>query len=211
MQITTTKKILTIAIIDNDNFFIVGLKIAISTYLKSKNREVKFIIGQDITPSADITFQAVRSGTFITPHSQRQAAFDEPHYFIIVDNKDSHLEHLYRDVKKSNIIYRHQSVDTLLQLIEGVIFYPQQLPEKKSSEPKAFFRQSLTTREYEVLCHLQQGKTHINTANCMGINVKSISYHKRAAMRKLNFKRTNELFHWMLRGGLSPHQRIKGN
>lgn len=204
-------KTLTIAIIDDDNFYMAGLVMALSTYFKSKNRKVKFIPGHSVAAASDITFQAIRCGTFIAPHNQYHANSGKSHYFAIVDNRDFHLQHLYRNLEKNDVFYRHQPVNTLLQLIENKIFSSQQLPETHQSEQEVFLREPLTLREHEVLCHLKQGKTHAGAANCLGIKVKTISSHKRAAMKKLNFRRTNELFHWMLQGGLSRHQPIKGH
>lgn len=204
-------KTLIIAIIDDDQFYIAGLMMALSAYFKNKNRKVKFILGHWMTEPADITFQAIRCGTFIAPRSQYHTNRGKSHYFAIVDNRDFHLQHLYRHVEKNDVIYRRQPVNTLLQRIENKLFSPQKLPETHMSEQEVFPREPLTLREHEVLCHLVQGKTHACTANCLGIKVKTISSHKRAAMKKLNFRRTNELFHWMLQGGLSRHQPIKGH
>lgn len=199
---------LTITIIDDDNFYMAGLVMVLSTYFKNKKWKVKFIPWHSITGSVDITFQAIRCGTFIEPRNQYNANSSKLHYFTIVDKRDLHLQHLYRDVEKNNTIYRHQSVNILLQLIEKKLFLSQPLPGKHLPEHDVFLREQLTLREHEVLCHLEQGKTHACAANCMGIKVKTISSHKRAAMKKLNFRRTNELFHWMLKGGLSRYQPI---
>ncbi|EGS1685937.1 helix-turn-helix transcriptional regulator [Enterobacter cloacae] len=204
-------KKLTIAIIDDDKFFMTGLMMALPAYFKNKKRNVSFILGHSITEPADIIFQAIRCGTFIDPRSQYHVNSGKSHYFAIVDNRDFHLQHLYRNLEKNDVFYRHQPVNTLLQLIENKIFSSQQLPETHQSEQEVFLREPLTLREHEVLCHLKQGKTHAGAANCLGIKVKTISSHKRAAMKKLNFRRTNELFHWMLQGGLSRHQPVKGH
>ena len=114
-------------------------------------------------------------------------------------------------MEKNNVFYRHQSVTTLLQLIEKKLVLSQPFTGNHLAEEQVFLREPLTLREHEVLCHLKQGKTHASAANCLGIKVKTISSHKRAAMKKLNFRRTNELFHWMLQGGLTRHQPIKGH
>lgn len=204
-------KKLTIAILDDDNYYMAGLIVALSAYFKNKNRKVNFHLGHGMKEPADITFQAIRCGTFIDPRGQYHADSSKSHYFAIVDNRDFHLQHLYRHVEKNNVFYRHQPVNTLLQLIEKKLFSPQELPETHLSEQEIFPGEPLTLREHEVLCHLVQGKTHACAANCLGIKVKTISSHKRAAMKKLNFRRTNELFHWMLQGGLSRHQPIKGH
>jgi DNA-binding CsgD family transcriptional regulator len=204
-------KTLLIAIIEDDNFFTEGLIMALSDYFKGKNKKAIFITGNSFTGRVDIIFQTIRCGTVIIPHCRYNSNSGRSHYFAIVDDRDSRLQKLYRDVKKSNVFSRHESVDTLLQLIERKLYSPQAILEKSLLKQQVYLREPLTPRELEVLYYLKQGKTHTSAANCMGISVKTISSHKRAAMKKLNFKRSNELFHWMLQGGLSRHESIKEN
>ncbi|HEJ9055886.1 TPA: response regulator transcription factor [Serratia fonticola] len=194
---------LTISIIDDDKFFIAGLVMALSSYFK--NKKIRFYSGRSCGITADIVFQAIRCGTFIAPASSSGDS-SATLYFAIADRKDAHLQHLYRGVATSNILYRHQSVSTILQLIENILLSHQPPPEDTQQTTKVCLHEPLTRREQEVLYHLKQGKAHASVASCMGIKEKTISSHKRAAMKKLNFRRTSELFHWMLQGGLTSHQ-----
>ncbi|CAI1243470.1 TPA: response regulator transcription factor [Serratia fonticola] len=193
---------LTIRIIDDDNFYIAGLIMALSNHLK--NKKIIFYTGPSNGITADITFQAIRCGTLVSPTSASRGRSPR-HYFAIADRKDAHLQHLYRGVITSNILYRHQSVSTVLHLIEDNLFTQQPPLEDTQHIAEVCLHEPLTRREQEVLRHLKQGKTHASVASCMGIKEKTISSHKRAAMKKLNFKRTSELFHWMLQGGLTSH------
>lgn len=193
---------LTIRIIDDDNFFIAGLVMALSNYFQ--NKKIRFYTAPSNGITADIIFQAIRCGTFIAPASP-YGDCSTPLYFAIADRKDAHLQHLYRGVATSNILYRHQSVSTVLQLIENILLSQQPTPEDTQKTVKVCLHEPLTRREQEVLHHLKQGKAHASVARCMGIKEKTISSHKRAAMKKLNFRRTSELFHWMLQGGLTSH------
>lgn len=193
---------LTIRIIDDDNFFIAGLIMALSSYFK--NKKIRFYTGPSNGITADIIFQAIRCGTYTTPASS-SGDCSPTLYFAIADRKDAHLQHLYRGVATSNILYRHQSVSTVLQLIENILLSHQPPPEDTQQTAKVCLHEPLTRREQEVLYHLKQGKAHASVARCMGIKEKTISSHKRAAMKKLNFRRTSELFHWMLQGGLTRH------
>ncbi|WP_370592708.1 response regulator transcription factor [Serratia sp. ASV30] len=61
----------------------------------------------------------------------------------------------------------------------------------------------MTERERQVLHYLRQGISQSQTANILQLKVKTVHSHKRSAMKKLNFTRTSELFHWLLRGGLT--------
>ncbi|CAI0920705.1 MULTISPECIES: response regulator transcription factor [Serratia] len=198
---------LIIAIIDEDKFYTAGLVIALSLHLKTRGINANFHFDGKYERNADIVFQAVRSGTCLLTDCHIPKASGKPIYFFITERKDTHLQHLYRDIKKCTILYRHQSVGTLLQYIGTILFSQQRSYEKERPEPN----KKLTVREQEVLHHLGQGKTPAGAASCMGIKEKTISSHKRAAMKKLNFKRSNELFHWMLQGGLLRHPPRKGS
>lgn len=203
------KKTLSITIIDDNNFYAAGLALALSIYLENKKIKAKFLSASSKIKTADVIFQAIRSGTFIVPHPQTNGF--KPLYIAIADRKEAHLQHLYRDIKKTNILYRYQTVNHVLQRIENTFFTQNLSVEQIPLPPEAFTHEPLTPREREVLFHLKKGKTPAGAAISMGVKVKTISSHKRAAMKKLNFRRTNELFHWMLQGGLSRHQPIKGH
>lgn len=204
---TTIKKTLTIIIIDDDKFYTLGLTIALSLYLKNRGIRANFYFDYMSGNDADIIFQSVRCGTClfaVTPISKRG---EKPIYFSIANRKDAHLQHLYRVERKIHVLYRHQSINTLYQHLESCLLIQTQASENTQRTTNKM----LTLREQEVLYHLKQGKTPADVASCMGIKEKTISSHKRAAMKKLNFRRTNELFHWMLQGGLSSHSPRKGN
>lgn len=202
---------LNIVIIDDDKFYTTGLAMVLAIYLKSQGQQAEFSSHLACGETADIVFQAIRCGTFIAPRSLTYTNNDKPLYVAIAERKDAHLQHLYRNVNKSNILYRHQSVNLILQFMENVLISLQKAPVISPQASATLPHAPLTQREREVLHQLKQGKTPACVATCLGIKVKTISSHKRAAMKKLNFKRTNELFHWMLQGGLTGHQLRKGN
>ncbi|CUZ26217.1 helix-turn-helix transcriptional regulator [Serratia marcescens] len=203
-------KTLNIVIIDDDKFYTAGLAMALAIYLKNQGQQVEFSSHLAYGKTTDIVFQAIRCGTLIASGSAICMNNDKPVYVAIADRKDAHLQHLYRSVNKSNILYRHQSVSLILQLMENVMLSLQKTSVKTQSTSENLQHLALTQREREVLHQLKQGKTPACVASFLGIKEKTISSHKRAAMRKLNFKRSNELFHWMLQGGLTCHQPRKG-
>lgn len=57
--------------------------------------------------------------------------------------------------------------------------------------------QLLTSREREVVLTLGRGLKHAQVADMLFISVKTVSTHKRTAMRKLGFRRTHELQQWV--------------
>ncbi|MDY7605645.1 helix-turn-helix transcriptional regulator [Serratia marcescens] len=210
MKNTIIKKTLVIQIIDDDKFYTAGLVMALSNHLINLNIKARFYTSPFTGVTADITFQGIRCGTIISPDNLRCISRSTTFFYAITDRKDAHLQHLYRGFIKSNILYRHQSVSCVLQLVANTLLSPLPPPDKKLKTVKSVLHKQLTPREQEVLHQLKQGKTPASVASFLGIKEKTISSHKRAAMRKLNFKRTNELFHWMLQGGLTCHQQRKG-
>ncbi|EPP8560696.1 LuxR C-terminal-related transcriptional regulator [Serratia marcescens] len=208
---STTNRKLDIVILDEDKFYASGLEIMLAIYLKNIGQSAVFSSHYSCKKKADIIFQAIRCGTVIASLSSTCANNNKPQYIVIVDRKDTHLTHLYRNINNSNILYRHQSVNLVLQLMENVLRPMQWTSVKTHPNSETLLHASLTRREQEVLHQLQQGKSHADVANILGINEKTISSHKRTAMKKLNFKRTAELVHWINQGGLTHHQLRKGN
>lgn len=210
IQNVVMNKSLNIIIIDDDRFYTAGLAMVLAIYLKKQGQQAEFFSSHAFGKTADIVFQSIRCGTFTSFASSICAKNEKPEYVAIADRKDYHLQHLYRNVNKSNILYRHHSVNQILQLVENVLFSLQRVSVKSQPNTETALYAPLTEREREILLQLKEGKTPACVASVLGIKEKTISSHKRAAMKKLNFKRTNELFHWMLQGGLACHQQRKG-
>jgi DNA-binding NarL/FixJ family response regulator len=54
---------------------------------------------------------------------------------------------------------------------------------------------------------LIRGNSHRQIAQLLGLDVKTVSAHKRNAMVKLGFSRTSDLYYWMKNGGLAQEIR----
>lgn len=194
---------LIISIIDNNNYYMEGLTWVLSAFFKQRNIAVDFIKGPPVGCPVDIIFHAVRYGTTMELCRSIVVNDHQPLYFAIGKRKDFRLARLRQGADKHALLYRHQPVEAVLQIIEQAILLHRGFQPKAPACWSPPAQQSLTLREREVLSYLEQGKTPAETASCMNITIKTISSHKRAAMKKLNFNRNNELFHWMLQGGLS--------
>ncbi|AYM89258.1 DNA-binding response regulator [Serratia sp. 3ACOL1] len=195
-------KIIKVLIIDKDNYFIAGLRRIISDFYRSKDISVQFIVRHVAGFSADIIFQTFDYGARFNVWRSLPSGAPSPLVFLIRDQRNSLLSHLFQSVRKSGTLYRNQPIDVLKSMLEEAISMQGFLPPKKMLDTQGF-----TLRESEVLRYLRQGKSHEETANVMRLHVKTISGYKRSAMRKLNFKRNQELFHWLLQGGLSSLER----
>ncbi|OMQ18954.1 helix-turn-helix transcriptional regulator [Serratia oryzae] len=60
----------------------------------------------------------------------------------------------------------------------------------------------ISAREIEVLRGIATELTPYQIAKNMQISIKTVSGHKHAAMRKLGFKRTHELYNWLLQSSI---------
>ncbi len=195
-------KTIKVLIIDRDNYFIIGLCHIISGFYRSKGIEVQFITRPVAGFSADIIFQAIDYGAMFNVWHPLPSKGQTPLFFLIRDQKNRLLSHLFQSVRKNGTLYRNQPIDAVKSMLEEAISVQGCLPPSSTPVTKHF-----TFRESEVLRYLRQGKSHEETANVMRLHVKTISGYKRSAMRKLNFKRNQELFHWLLQGGLSSSER----
>ncbi|WP_447876624.1 response regulator transcription factor [Serratia fonticola] len=195
-------KIIKVLIIDKDNYFIAGLRRVISDFYRSKDISVQFMVRHAPEFRADIIFKAINYGPMFNVGCPQPSRGQTPLLFMIRDQRDILLPHPFQSVRKSGTLYRNQPIDAVRIMLEEAISVQGCLPSKTTLGTQGF-----TLRESEVLRYLRQGKSHEETANVMRLHVKTVSGYKRSAMRKLNFKRNQELFHWLLQGGLSSSGR----
>ncbi|MBL5906302.1 helix-turn-helix transcriptional regulator [Serratia fonticola] len=187
------KETLEISIVDDNQYFTSGLRHLLADFYLTKNTRVKFIDEKASKPSIDILFHANRHGIpgvyYRYLHSTAK-----PLVFAICDkNEKCH-------VRKDGILYRHQSMNLVLNMVEQA----RSIDHQSSCSAS----QTITHREYEVLGYLQQGRSLTEVAYYMNLSVKTVSAHKRSAMKRLNFRRNSELLYWMLQGGLMGHRKV---
>lgn len=194
-------KTIKVLIIDKNSYFIAGLRRIILDFYSNQDITVQFIDRNMLEFSADIIFQAIDYGAMFNVWRHLPSEVPTPSVFLIRDQRNSLLSHIFQSVRKSGTLYRNQTIDEVKSMLEEAIYVQGYQPT--STTPGYIATQGLTLREGEVLRYLRQGKSHVETANVMRLHVKTVSSHKRSAMRKLNFKRNHELFHWLLQGGLS--------
>jgi DNA-binding CsgD family transcriptional regulator len=65
----------------------------------------------------------------------------------------------------------------------------------------------LTPREREVLHCIAEGMAPYRVGKTLDIAFRTVSTHKRAAMRKLGFQSNHELYYWLRQGGLDINER----
>ncbi|CAI0837807.1 fimbriae regulatory protein FimW [Serratia fonticola] len=195
------KKKITISLNDHDSYFLAGLQYGLIEYFTDLSTQVDFFSGYSVD-KPDIIFQALSQGerTDICRHFPADAP--QPLYFVIRDKAERRFTPPIRCIAKSSTLYRNQSLGDMLGMVK-VAMQLRSLPPERMHHCPACHRRSLTERERQVLHYLRQGVSQSQTAHILQLKVKTVHSHKRSAMKKLNFTRTSELFHWLLQGGLT--------
>ncbi|MDE4730361.1 MULTISPECIES: LuxR C-terminal-related transcriptional regulator [Klebsiella pneumoniae complex] len=93
----------------------------------------------------------------------------------------------------SGIIYRHQKVEEVIALVDSKLKCIK-VPLNHSEEVK------LTKREAEVMLLFYQGLCPRDISKKLGINIKTVSVHKRNVMNKIGISKTSELCQWLFYG-----------
>ncbi|OCJ36660.1 LuxR family transcriptional regulator [Serratia sp. 14-2641] len=195
------KKKITISLNDQDSYFLAGLQYGLTKYFTDMNTQVNFFSGYS-ADKPDIIFQALYQGERTNLCRHFPADEPQPLYFVIRDKAERRFTPPIRCIAKSSTLYRNQSLGDMLRMVKLASQF-NSLPQERTHLCPACHRQSLTERERQVLHYLRQGISQSQTANILQLKVKTVHSHKRSAMKKLNFTRTSELFHWLLRGGLT--------
>ena len=191
------KRVLNISIVDNNQYFMMGFRQVLFDFYLTKNIHVRFIDSNMSEELVDILFYSSPHNVTIDFHRLFRNGLSQSLIFVIRDKNEINLSQMLRCVKKNESIYRHQSIDLILDIIEQA-----RAIEHPSLVPTYDLTEIITRREYEVLHFLKLGKRLTDVAYYMNLSIKTVSAHKRSAMRKLNFERNTELFYWMLNGGL---------
>ncbi|MFV8904619.1 response regulator transcription factor [Serratia fonticola] len=192
-------KFINISIIDNNQYFSAGLRHALADFYFAKGTYVRLIEKNPSKLSIDILFHAISHGV---PNNYNNILLHntfKPLFFAIQDKGESGLTHMFRYMRKDGTVYRHQPIGFVLNMVEQARSIAS---HSSSSASHGSVSQTITHREHEVLDFLKQGLNLTQTAYYMNLSVKTVSAHKRSVMRKLKFRRNNELLYWMLQGGL---------
>ncbi|MFT2789989.1 response regulator transcription factor [Serratia sp. T13T92] len=195
------QKKITILLNDHNSYFLAGLQYGLVEYFTELRTQVNFFSGYP-SEKPDIIFQALYQGEKTDICRRFPADAPQPLYFVIRDRAERHFNPPIRCIAKSSTLYRNQSLGDMLGKVKLAMQFNAK-PQEKAPPCPACHRQSLTERERQVLHYLRQGVSQSQTANILQLKVKTVHSHKRSAMKKLNFTRTSELFHWLLQGGLT--------
>ncbi|CAI0712642.1 two component system sensor kinase SsrB [Serratia entomophila] len=185
-----------IAFLDKDRFFADGCCQVLDEYFRQRGVQVNFTQGMD----ADLIFKAVAKGDM--------ACFCHPPnspcglYVSIRDDRDKHTAPSFACLREAGKIYRNESRQALIETVDGVMRARNGLVRRNSccSWCKPL---KLTQQEKAVMRYLSWEMTPTAIARRLNVSLKTVSTHKRAVMKKMNFHRDAELYRWLRGEGLT--------
>jgi len=93
----------------------------------------------------------------------------------------------------------------ILKIVKGGQYVGPSLAEKivlQLSQPGKVPHESLSNREFEVLCSIASGKTVTEIASTLSLSNKTISTYRRRILDKMDMRTNAELMHYAIRNGL---------
>lgn len=102
-------------------------------------------------------------------------------------NKENALKELIMAIRQVSSGKRFVSADLAIQLADSLAHNRHELPH-----------QTLSQREYQVVCLIASGKKLSDMANIMSLSAKTVSVYRARALEKMNFKTNAELIHYAI-------------
>lgn len=187
---------LTVAILDADCYFVLGLESLLREHFDSLGMSIHFLPPAR-GANAQLLFQSVTN-------SMRFCRWGRTRHQQKVITVQTRARRRNTCISEHSIIDRSISVTALLLIVQHVM-------ERKivNRSPRNCPRcsRSLTRRELQILSILSRGNSHRQIAQLLGLDSKTVSAHKRNAMVKLGFSRLSDLHYWMKDGGLDQEIR----
>lgn len=196
------KKKTTILLNDRNSYFLAGLQYGLIEYFTERHTQIDFFYGGS-SEKPDIIFQALHQSERADICRHFPADEPQPLYFVIRDRTERCFTPPIRCIATSGTLYRNQSINNILEMLELAIQLNSQ-PQERTQQCPACHRQPLTEREHQVLQYLRQGMSQSQTARILQLKVKTVHSHKRSVMQKLNFTRNSELLRWLLHSSILP-------
>lgn len=183
-----------ISIIDKDSFFMLGLKTAMEKYFL--NIGVKVNVTKE--GKANIIFRAPSKQVSINychVQSQQEDFYSSPLYFSMLEYKTvvpkTHCN------LESGVFNRKEDVEKIVEKV--ITCYMNRHPFTLGRCPRC--GPKLTLRESRVCRLIKHGYSQNQVAIMLGINKKTVSIHKRSAMRKLNINNNISFLQWLKKNG----------
>jgi len=178
------KSSINVALWDKDIYLLKAIRVVFEEYFLEKNISVTFRTLKDINLADWVV-------TTSTPRANGEKKSTK-----IIIRKNLDRETIYQKE-----ISLGAEVESLKKILDTV--YTASLENIYSER---LSRSVITRRERQILQALATQLSVKQIADFLGLSRKTVCTHKYTAMKKLGFKRTNDLYHWLLLGGLQVEE-----
>ncbi|AGP47412.1 helix-turn-helix transcriptional regulator [Serratia plymuthica] len=188
-----------ISIIEKNLFFAEGLKYALSEYFTLKGRTVDFLAEENSNATVDLVFIAQSdSGNAAYCDRDVHEAGISPLYIAIRKIKPAQATKENACSRELGVLDCRAGLEALFHLLDDKLW---RMSVIGAAATPCFFCLSrrLSGREKEVVSYLRLGVNQTQAAKYMHLSVKTVHTYKQSVMRKLNFRKRNDLFNWLLR------------
>ncbi|MFC0228815.1 helix-turn-helix transcriptional regulator [Serratia aquatilis] len=175
-----------IALWDSNQFFIQGMQHILQTYFRSKGVHVIFM------PFAREHVVDLNKADLIVEGAMTRDSIGYERHKIVIARSD-----MLWGGRRGEINFREKPEAVIRLLDELLSSAPTAPPHHNVRYPK------ISARERDVLLGIAAELTPYQIGKRLQISVKTVSRHKNTAMRKLGFKRTHDLYNWLLQGGIA--------
>lgn len=192
--------ILQVLINDLDQFFSAGLEKLLTEHFIAKGITLRFTNNPLSYPLADLIFGTPDNAHYRLPSGLLTERYLSSRLIIVTSGEKNFL--FNRLIQRR--FNRHQSCAALLALVDEAISKKASYSHEELAaieNPMAL----LTPRQKEVMYYVAKGMRTNKIANNLQLHVKTVSGHKRAAMGKLQLKRTSDLHNWLLHNPISRY------
>ncbi|EPL9180887.1 response regulator transcription factor [Serratia marcescens] len=200
--------IFTIALQDDNRFFVQGMMHILRMHLTGRGYTAEFVT-TDHAAKVDLIVRAESKVWLAQPC--RLAGQEWRNDRAVIAVRDVAMRHSVAGPicrGEIGVLDRRDSPAVVVHLVERLL-----TPNAARSQVnKAWCERCsfhLTTREQEVLWAISEEMEPFKVAKRLKLSEKTVSSHKRAAMRKLGFRRNSELYHWLRKGGLNPGKSME--
>lgn len=199
-------KNITVAILEPDQFFVQGVQHILLLYFHVQGVTPRFVGESEVMRADLVLLPKYKSLPLMLCLDHSPEALSVPAY-ITISNSHSGRQ---RDAPCHLVlgcIERRACPQVLLRQVEQIMRARKHRERTPAETCPQCMAQVLTGRERDVMCGMAWGISQACLSQYLHISPKTISTHKRAAMRKLGFRRNVELYHWLRLGGLKQIER----
>lgn len=198
-------KNITIAVLEPDQFIVQGIQYLLLSYFRTKG-VIPHFVEEGEAAHADLVILPKYKSLPLMLCQCHPSGSTVPVYITINDIRSGRLRGAPCHLILGSIERRARPLELLAVIVQSLQVRNNQGPVSADTCPQCM-TQVLTAREREVVRGMAWGISQKCLPQYLHISPKTVSTHKRTAMRKLGFRRNAELYHWLRLGGLQQTER----